>query len=80
MHHTRTESLAKLLSDSKNENVEDALLMGQAEDSLARFEVSVHDAVAVDVLQSQDSLSNIQAGHVHRKTLVLSDQGGIIPN
>lgn len=80
MHHTRTESLAKLLSDSKNESVEDALLMGQAEDSLVRFEVSVHDAIAVDVLQSQDSLGNIQAGHVHRKTLVLSDQGGTIPN
>lgn len=36
-------------------------------DVLVRFEVAVHDAVVVQVFQSQDGLSEVHACHVQRE-------------
>ena len=47
-------------------------------DVLVRFEVSVNDAIAVDVLQSQHCLSKVHSGHLEREAAHVLDEGGHI--
>lgn len=45
---------------------------------LVRFEVSVHDAVVVQIFQSQDSLSKVHPRHVDRQSADVLQQRGAV--
>lgn len=45
---------------------------------LVRLEVSVHDAVVVQVLERQHRLSKVHASHVHRQRAHVLQQGGTV--
>lgn len=46
--------------------------------SLVRFEVTVDDAVVVEILQSQDGLCEVHPGHIHRQRSHVLQQGGAV--
>ena len=53
----------------KISNVLNSDLMAQVEDLLCRFDSSVHNTKAVEVLDSHDCFCHIQSGHFQWKTL-----------
>lgn len=46
--------------------------------SLVRFEVSVDDAVVVEILQSEDGLGEVHASHIHRQRADVLQQRGAV--
>lgn len=56
-----------------------SLPKGHVEALLFRFEVSVDDAVAVDVLKRQHELGSVETGHVDVEIQIVAQQGRKIP-